>query len=134
FTIDGEFKENTNVYSDKVLYIQGDRKPRLLEVGSNQYLSALDGLIVRSMQIKNAGGECMRMRYFVTYAEIYDNTIQDCGIQDYRVEPDSGGKNGEGLYIGTSYSQWDNGINYTDEPDESNWNWVHHNHLNTMVN
>ena len=45
----------------------------------------------------------MRLKDYVTGAEIKGNTIKDCGIHDYRF--DWGSKNGEGIYIGTSSRQ-----------------------------
>ncbi|CAM9872611.1 unnamed protein product, partial [Choristocarpus tenellus] len=86
FTIDGELEEGSNVFIDKLLFAHGEREPRLLGNGSTQYLSAVDGLIIRNMNVKNAGGECIRLRYFVTFTEIYDNIISGCGIHDFRVD------------------------------------------------
>ncbi|CAM9789948.1 unnamed protein product [Ectocarpus fasciculatus] len=54
------------------------------------------------MAIANAGGECIRLRDHVTYAEVYGNNITDCEGID--------GKNGEGVYIGTSRTQWDDDV------------------------
>lgn len=48
----------------------------------------------------------MRLKNFVTGAVISNNTIDGCGIWDY--EFDQGGKNGEGIYIGTSSKQVSN--------------------------
>ncbi|CAN0465717.1 unnamed protein product, partial [Hapterophycus canaliculatus] len=48
-------------------------------------------------------GECVRLKDFVINAAIMGNTIEKCGIHDYEFE--SGDKNGEGVYIGTSSTQ-----------------------------
>lgn len=52
-------------------------------------------------------GECVRLKNFVVNANIADNTIQHCGMYDFEFAGNSttGGKNGEGIYIGTSSNQ-----------------------------
>ncbi len=45
----------------------------------------------------------MRLRYFVTGAVVEGNTISNCGIYDFRFN--GGGKNGEGIYLGTAPEQ-----------------------------
>ncbi|CAM9758388.1 unnamed protein product, partial [Ascophyllum nodosum] len=99
-----------DLFRNKLIYAYANREATTRDGG---YRSALDGLVVTNMVIKNAGGECIRLRYFVTKAEIYDNKILNCGIYDYFY--DRGGKNGEGIYVGTSSNQWYK--NYDDEPD-----------------
>lgn len=47
-------------------------------------------------------GECVRLKNFVTGAKLTSNTIQHCGLYDYKF---GDGKNGEGIYIGTSTNQ-----------------------------
>lgn len=47
--------------------------------------------------------ECVRLKNFVTGAIIQNNTIEGCGIWDYRFGNE--GKNGEGIYTGTSSKQ-----------------------------
>lgn len=48
-------------------------------------------------------GECVRLKNFVTGAQVTDNFIENCGVHDYQF--DSSDKNGEGIYIGTSSQQ-----------------------------
>ena len=48
-------------------------------------------------------GECVRLKNGVVNAEILENTIENCGIHDYKF--DSNDKNGEAIYIGTSNKQ-----------------------------
>lgn len=62
----------------------------------------------------------------MTNSEITDNTISNCGVYDYVF--DEGGKNGEGIYIGTSSNQWTNG------PDGTNDNIVSGNTITTNGN
>ncbi|CAM9644683.1 unnamed protein product, partial [Hapterophycus canaliculatus] len=96
------------------------------------YKSALDGLVIRNMRLVNAGGECVRLRDFVTFADIYSNYISDCGVYDYR--HDDGGKNGEGIYIGTSSNQWGDGKNWSGDPDECQGISVRDNYIKTRGN
>ena len=59
------------------------------------------------MMAPRGRGECVRLKNFVVNASITDNTIAHCGIYDF-VFPDNTtntGKNGEGIYIGTSSKQ-----------------------------
>lgn len=94
--------------------------------------NGVEGLKIIKMTLKNAGGECIRLRYFATKIEIAYNTIIRCGVRDFVFN--QGGKNGEGIYIGTSNKQWGDGKNPTKDPDESNDNIVHHNYIDTQGN
>ena len=47
--------------------------------------------------------ECVRLKNFVVEAQIMGNTIKYCGVYDFAFG--NGGKNGEGIYIGTSSTQ-----------------------------
>lgn len=51
---------------------------------------------------RNGRGECVRLKNFVVNAHVAGNTIQHCGLYDYEF---GDGKNGEGIYIGTSTNQ-----------------------------
>lgn len=121
FTIDGQ---NGASYRDKLLYVHGiDAR------------DGVTGLVVRNMTLKNAGGECMRLRYFVQKAQIDHNTIGPCGRDDFPNGVWAGGtKNGEGIYVGTAPEQRGDGKNPTSDPDESNENWIHNNIFNTQGN
>jgi hypothetical protein len=74
----------------------------------------------------DAGGECVRLRYHSSDNEIASNRIARCGRTNFDLSDDS--KNGEGIYIGTAPEQLDD-KNPTDEPDNSNRNWVHDNDI-----
>ncbi len=121
FTIDGLHGDPTQAkgYTDKLLYAQG-YQPR----------KGVNHLRVLNMTLQNAGGECLRLRYFAQHNEIAYTTIRNCGRQDF--EFGDGGKNGEGIYVGTSSNQWDDGKNPTADADESTDNWIHHNAINTQ--
>jgi len=123
FTIDGLFGPEDSIkgYRTKLLYAQGKGKR-----------AGVTGLKVLKMTLKNSGGECIRLRYFAQNNEIAGNTIQNCGIEDYRF--DAGGKNGEGVYIGTAPEQLKDGKNPTSDPDQSNGNWIHDNNIDTQGN
>ena len=123
FTIDGLHGDPSapDGYTEKLLYVQGETPRR-----------GVTGLRVYNMAFRNAGGECVRLRYFAQHNEIAYSTFDTCGLLDYTF--DDGGKNGEAVYIGTSSNQWDDGKNATADPDESSYNWIHHNVMNTQGN
>ena len=123
FTIDGLYGSSTSAsgYRDKLIYAIG-KTPG----------DGVAGLKVLNMTLKNAGGECLRLRYFARNNEIAYNAIGPCGIHDFVFN--AGGKNGEGVYIGTAPEQLTDGKNPTADPDQSNNNWVHHNTFNTQGN
>ena len=123
FTIDGKHKEENSVssYRDKLIYALG-----------KETKDGVNGLKIKNMLIKNAGGECIRLRYFAHDNEIASNTILNCGVHDFVFG--AGGKNGEGVYIGTAPEQLSDGKNPTSDPDESKNNWIHHNTFDTQGN
>lgn len=123
FTLDGLYGDPTQKegYTQKLLYVQGE--------GIKQ---GVTGLRVLNMRFQNAGGECLRLRYFAQKNEIAYSTFTTCGLLDFAFA--EGGKNGEAIYIGTSSTQWDDGKNPTADPDASRDNWVHHNVMNTQGN
>jgi hypothetical protein len=123
FTIDGLFGSPTemNGYRNKLLYVIGTR-PR----------EGVSGLRVLSMTFRNAGGECLRLRYFAQHNEVAYSSFTNCGVYDFRFH--AGTKNGEGIYIGTSPLQIHNGRNPTTHRDPSSDNWIHHNTFNTQGN
>lgn len=123
FTIDGQFGAGTKAsdFRDKLLYVSG-RQPD----------KGVTGLKITEMTIQNAGGECIRLRYFAHNNEIAGNTIRNCGRYDFQFK--KSGKNGEGVYIGTAPEQLGDEKNPTDDPDQSNNNWIHNNIINTQGN
>ncbi len=129
WTIDGYDGSGNSAgdYRDKLLYVHGQSGPY-----GGAVRRGPAGLEVRNMRFQNAGGECIRLRYFVQGANIHHNTILNCGLYDFVFH--EGGKNGEGIYIGTSSNQWNDGKNPTNEPDQSSFNHVHHNYFDTQGN
>lgn len=123
FTIDGLAGSATTSsgYRDKLLYVLG-----------KQTRSGVTGLRVLNMTFKNAGGECVRLRYFAQNNEIANSRFLSCGVHDFKFS--TGGKNGEAIYIGTAPEQRADGKNPTVDIDQSNNNWVHHNTFDTQGN
>lgn len=123
FTIDG-LRRNAEpnrmgAFREKLLYVIGYDKR-----------DGVQHLRVLGMTFRNAGEECLRIKYFAHHNEIAYSTFHDCGIWDFVY--DAHGVVGEAIYIGTSSKQWD--INLTIEPDISAYNWVHHNFMDTQGN
>ena len=123
FTVDGLFGSSGSQsgYRDKLIYFLGKDK-----------LAGVTGARVLNMTLKNAGGECMRFRYFATKNEVASNTVTNCGVYDFKFN--AGGKNGEGVYIGTAPEQLTDGKNPTSDRAQSNDNWIHNNTFNTQGN
>lgn len=123
FTVDGSHSASKKAesYRDKLIYALGKEK-----------LDGVNGFKIKNMDIKNAGGECIRLRYFARENEIVNNLITNCGVVDFKF--DGGGKNGEGIYIGTAPEQLKDGKNPTSDPDQSNKNWIHDNVIDTQGN
>ncbi len=122
FTIDGKVNggKSEDDYREKLLYVQGTGQHR-----------GPKGLVIRGMTFMNAGGECLRLRYFVRGADVGFNRFENCGVHDFKF---GGKKNGEAIYLGTSSTQWEDGKNPTSDADVSQYNRIHHNHFNTQGN
>lgn len=123
FTIDG-LRRNAEpnrmgAFREKLLYVIGYDKR-----------DGVHHLRVLNMTFRNAGEECLRIKYFARHNEIAYSTFNDCGIWDFVF--DAHGVVGEAIYLGTSSKQWD--INLTIEPDITAHNWVHHNVIDTQGN
>lgn len=123
FTIDGLHgaADSKDGYRDKLIYamstVAGD---------------GVAGLTIRGMTLLNAGGECVRLRYLITGAEVSGNRIRGCGVHDFVFH--DGGKNGEAIYIGTAPEQ--QGANGAPDarPDVSRDNHVFGNLIDTQGN
>lgn len=95
---------------------------------------------VRFNVIRNAGGECVRLKSNSQRNEIHNNEITGCGVwqmsEQNKIERLR--KNGEGVYIGTdpvqiATTQINKQIYYGLDPDlvtdRSSFNWVHNNRI-----
>ncbi|MEE4246894.1 MAG: right-handed parallel beta-helix repeat-containing protein [Kangiellaceae bacterium] len=106
-------------YRDKLVFVMGQDSDK-----------GVRGVKLLNMDLRNAGGECVRLKYFAHHNEIAYSKFTNCGVWDFRFA--QGGKNGEGVYIGTAPEQLQD--NPTLEPDESNSNWIHDNYFLTEGN
>jgi len=123
FTIDGLWGSPATArgFREKLLYVVG-----------RQAHDGVTGLKVLRMTFKNAGGECLRMRYFAHHNEVADSRFEHCGVHDFKFQ--AGKRNGEAIYIGTAPEQRGNGENPTADPDRSDENWIHGNVFDTQGN
>jgi hypothetical protein len=123
FSIDGKHapKESMKSYRDKLLYIIGRARG-----------DGVTGLLVTQMHLRNAGGECLRLRYQARDNEVSYSTFERCGVYDFVFH--DGGKNGEGVYIGTAPEQLGKWGAPDSAVDRSDRNWIHHNTFNTQGN
>ena len=121
FTLDGLYGDASKAsgYRDMLNYAVGKESK-----------NGVTGLKITDMNIKNSGGECIRLKYFAQNNEIANNVIQNCGIYDFKFS--AGGKNGEGIYIGTAPEQLSK--NPTLDIDKSNNNYIHNNSIQTNGN
>ena len=108
----------------------GAFREKLLYVIGYDVRDGVQHMRVLNMTFRNAGEECLRIKYFARHNEIAYSTFHDCGIWDFVF--DAHGVVGEAIYLGTSSKQWD--INLTIEPDVTAYNWVHHNVIDTQGN
>jgi len=77
--------------------------------------------------IRDALGECVRVKNQSQDNEIAFNEIRGCGQRNFNLAEDR--KNGEGVYVGTAPEQLDDLPG--DGPDRSDHNWIHDNKINT---
>jgi hypothetical protein len=123
FTIDGLWGSADTIegFREKLLYVVGSAPN-----------DGVSGLKVLHMSFKNAGGECLRLRYFAQHNEIGYSRFERCGVHDFKFH--AGKLNGEAIYIGTAPEQRGNGENPTAVSDQSSANWIHNNSFNTQGN
>jgi len=134
FTVDGKTGKGDKPehYTDKCVYVLGTKKPEVIRDEKGEYESSLDGMILTNLHVKSCGGECVRLRSFITNAEVMGNVIEDCGIHDF-VFP-SKTVNGEAIYCGTSSNQWNDGKNSRSGPDLTKYIHIHHNEITPRAN
>ncbi|MDD5084028.1 MAG: right-handed parallel beta-helix repeat-containing protein [Candidatus Moranbacteria bacterium] len=123
FSIDGRGGDGSKEkqYRDKLIYAEGFEADH-----------GITGLRILDMHLMNAGGECVRIKHFAKQNEIAYNTITRCGAYDFLF--DAGGKNGEGIYIGTAPEQVQKGKDGSRSVDASDDNWIHDNTIDTQGN
>ncbi|MFO1350232.1 MAG: DUF1565 domain-containing protein [Gammaproteobacteria bacterium] len=106
-------------YRDILVYVKGLTAPQ-----------GVTGIKIDNVIFKNAGGECLRMKYFAHHNEISHSRFYNCGVWAFKYL--TGGKNGEAIYIGTAPEQL--ASNPTPQSDASNNNWIHNNYFDTQGN
>jgi hypothetical protein len=123
FTVNGKYAQpdTEDSYRDKLIYAIGQGNK-----------TGVEYMTIDNMLIENSGGECVRMRYFAKHNDIKNSTIRNCGVFDFMFK--DGGKNGEGVYIGTAPEQRKDHKNPTADPDVSRDNHIHHNTIETNGN
>lgn len=94
------------------------------------WLQEADGNIIRENVFHRARGECVRVKYQSNNNLFERNRVEDCGLDDFA--GGRGGKNGEGIYIGTPPEQLSK--NPTPEIDRSDGNVVRNNAIATRGN
>lgn len=121
-TIDGLFStaNGSDNYRKKLIYVKAAKNKRVM------------GVKLQYLDVKNALDECVRIKYQAQNNEVAYSRISNCGIQDYRFDKGKKKHNGEGIYIGTAPEQIKEGKNPTNEVDQSNHNWIHHNLIETF--
>lgn len=77
--------------------------------------------------VRDALGECIRVKNQSADNEVAFNAVSGCGRQHFDLAADR--KNGEGIYIGTAPEQL--GRNPGGRPDHSDRNWIHDNTIDT---
>lgn len=134
FTVSGKQNDGkkSEDYVDKCVYILGTNPPEAVREDGMEYESSLDGMVVSNLRIADCGGECLRLRSFITNAEVVGNKIEGCGRHDFMFP--SSTVNGEAIYIGTSSNQWDDGKNSKPGPDLTKFIWVHENEIDSQGN
>lgn len=134
FTVSGKQNDGkkSEDYVDKCIYILGSKEPEVVREDGMEYESSLDGMVVSNLHITDCGGECLRLRSFITNAEVVGNKIEGCGRHDFMFP--SSTVNGEAIYIGTSSNQWDDGKNSKSGPDLTKFIWIHENEIDSQGN
>lgn len=90
-------------YVSTAVYVLGADKASTDDDGVR---SSVTGFKMFKNEVKNWKEECVHLRYFVTYSEIYDNLIHKCGMHCFgdRDEDDYCSV-GEAVYVGTALDQ-----------------------------
>ncbi|AAR26905.1 FirrV-1-B30 precursor [Feldmannia irregularis virus a] len=134
FTVSGKRNSGNDPsdYVDKCIFVMGISSPEIERTSGIEYESSITGVIIEDMEVEDCGGECIRLRSFVTHAEVTGNRIERCGRHDYLF--DGAGKNGEAIYVGTSSNQWNDGKNSKSGPDKTKYIWIHDNVIDTQAN
>ncbi|CAM9883296.1 unnamed protein product [Discosporangium mesarthrocarpum] len=124
---DGGYYPATAVYT-----LAWDRKST-----KNGVTSGVTGLQLYNLEIKNFYEECIHLKYFTTFTDMAGCKVYNCGIVNFSKGGDA--KVGEGVYIGTAYSQWNDKKSPESDKDDTGedvcrYNWIHENDFSTHGN
>ncbi|MBI4756477.1 MAG: hypothetical protein HY778_13890 [Betaproteobacteria bacterium] len=136
--------------------LRGSWRNKLVYLAGEQPGDPVVGVKLLRLHLRNAGGECLRIRYHARDIEVAESVIERCGAYDFhlggqgsgaharletgslpsegapaRARPGGSGRNGEGIYVGTSSRQWDDGRNPTGGPDATHAVHIHNNRIDT---
>lgn len=143
--LDGDPRQRES-WRNKLVYLTGEQPG-----------DPVTGVRLLRLHLRNAGGECLRIRYHARDIEVAESVIERCGAYDFLLgggglgpharretgslppegapaalrRPGAGGRNGEGIYVGTSSRQWDDGRNPSGGPDATHAVHLHHNRIDT---
>ena len=122
--------------------VRGDGPPHLIEL-RNDYLELAGFEVVGGTAgirlygahhvrvvhnvVRDALGECVRVKNQSSDNEVAFNEIRGCGQRNFNLAEQR--KNGEGIYVGTAPEQL--GELPGDGPDRSDHNWIHDNIIDT---
>ena len=107
-------------YTDQLVVVRG-------RVEGAKTIEPVLAVRLLELNLRRAADECVRLVDHARDTEVAGCTIVECGVRDN--EFGGTGKNGEGIYIGTSDDQWGE-----TGPDESRDNWIHDNTIDTRGN
>jgi len=104
---------------------QKDYRDKLLEISSGAN-DTISGIKIRNMTLRNAFGECLRVKNSVIHTEISGNDISYCGLRDSRFG--RGKDNAEAIYIGTAPEQLQK-----NSKDLTAHIWIHNNRILSQI-
>ncbi|CAM9286620.1 unnamed protein product, partial [Pylaiella littoralis] len=118
---DGDDNTDPENYHDTLLHVKGGRV-RLVAFEGHVHRSAVLGFKATKLDLSHARGSCMKLSYFVTHANVHDNSITDCGKSLTKCAESNLKEEGceGGLSLGTPLSQRMESIG--GEVDECAWN------------
>lgn len=108
-----------------VSFVLAAKSPRMTRENSAEYESPINGFVSSNICMHDCGGECMRLRSFITNAEVAGDHIGGCGRHDFMFP--SSTVYGEVIYVGTSTTQWMGEKNSKSGPDLPKHIWIHEN-------
>jgi len=124
FTIDGYDgggNSKSDYPGDILLYI-------LAPKGSKD--SGPTDINIQKMYFRNAGGECLRLRYWISDVTIEGNYFNNCGVHAFKFQTSECWRqesrsncdvNGEAVYVGTAHNQREHNVKPIDDGGKFGW-------------